>query len=166
MEEHTTTERGRLFLESMGYLYCRESQKYSPRLPKHRASTVGQEGAARGKLECHKPQGWESAHSVCQEEGLALTRPLSMCFGHPRSGSCYRDSSGNRGRGRQLNRVGRVNSTLQKVSVFLLTMELSTPSTHPVPSRIPLSASPAPVPERSMDLTVGEQASWVGSKAL
>lgn len=61
---------------------------------------------------------------------------------------------------------GRVNSTLQRVSVFLLTMKLSTSSTHPVPSRIPLSASPAPVPERNMNLTVGEQASWVSSKAL
>lgn len=104
MEEHTTTERGRPSLESMGHLYCRESQKYSLQLPKHRASTVGQGGAAGGKLECHKPQGWERAHSVCQEEGLALTRPLSTCFGHPRPGSCYRDSSGNRGRGRKLNR--------------------------------------------------------------
>lgn len=50
--------------------------------------------------------------------------------------------------------------------VFLLTIELSMPSTHPVPSGIPLSASPASVPERSTDLTVGEQTSRVGSEAL
>lgn len=30
-----------------------------------------------------------------------------------------------------LRRVGRVSSTLQRVSVFFLTMDLSTPSTHP-----------------------------------
>lgn len=152
---HTTTERGRLVL---GHLYCRESQKHSLQLPEHTGHlSGGKGGASGGKLECHKLQGWERAHSVCQEGGLALTRPLSMCFGRPRSGSCYRDSNGNRGKGRQLSRAGRVNSTLQ--SVFLLTMELSAPSTHPSPCRIPLSTSPASVPARSMDLTVGEQTS-------
>lgn len=45
-------------------------------------------------------------------------------------------------------------------------MELSPPSTYLVPIRIPLSASPASIPERSTDLTVGEQAPWVGSEAL
>lgn len=113
MEEHTTTERAGCPWGVQGISISGRVRSIHSNSPSIGASTVVGGGVSGDKLECHNFQGWEKAHSVCQEEGLALTRPPSMCFEHPRSDSCYRDSSGNRGRGRQLSRVGRVNSTLQ-----------------------------------------------------
>lgn len=43
MEEHTTTERGRLSLGSIGHLHCRESQMFSLQLPEHREGLHSQE---------------------------------------------------------------------------------------------------------------------------
>lgn len=68
-------------------------------------------------------------HSACQEEGLALTRPLPCVWMSKLSFPIQRLKWEQR---QGLRRVGRVSSTLQRMSVFFLTMDLSTPSTTPV----------------------------------
>lgn len=163
MEEHTTTERAGCPWGIQGISISGRVRSIHSNSPSVGASTVVGGGVSGDKLECHKFQGWERAHSVCQGEGLALTRPLPMCLEHPRSDSCYLGFKWEQRQRQAAQQSGQGQSHTARGSAFLVTMGLST---HPVASRIPLSASPASVPKRSMDLTVGEQASWVGSEAL
>lgn len=163
MEEHTSTERAGCPWGVRGISISGESEAFTPIPQAYRPPQSG-----KGELQ---ETSWNATSSKAGK-GLTLYAkkrawlsqgPYPCVLIIQGLVPATWDSSRNRGRGRQLSRVGRGNSTLQRGSVFLLTVELST---HPVPSRIPLSVSPASVPKRSMDLTMGEQTSQVGSETL